>query len=220
MRIRTVASIAALSLATGALAGCGGSSHGTTVTQLPTPTTQPAQQTPLQSNTDVGHSGGQQRAKPGHSTTKHVQSDQGQAVDPIHVQKAHQTPATTSDEHNGTGGPPNPCRLVSLPEAKTITGGAIVSKIEAPLGPTCIYKQANAQASVTLAVETLNFAQATRQMGLHKRAVTISGRRAYCARVGTQALLVPLSGGRLLSVTAPCSIAQRFAAKALSRLSA
>jgi hypothetical protein len=48
--------------------------------------------------------------------------------------------------------------------------------------------------------------------------VAVAGRQAYCGTLGTPMLFVSLTGGRVLNVTAPCSIAQALAAKALSRL--
>src|SRR5450755_1704459 len=55
-----------------------------------------------------------------------------------------------------TSGQPNPCVLVSATQAQTFTGRAVAMK-EAPLGPTCIYQEAGAKASVTLAVQRLHF---------------------------------------------------------------
>ena len=219
MRIRTVTSLAILCAGATALVGCGSSATHT-------PTRQ-ARATPAQSNHDVGTATAQtNHSQPlGADAVGSLQSRN--RIGPQTVQKARPTPATTKDETNtAPAGTLNPCRLVSLADAQTITSGAVSARIEAPLGPTCIYKQAGsrpAQAgsrpAITLAVETQSFAQASHQM--RKRShVTVAGRQAYCGRLGTQVLLVPLAQGRLLDVTAPCAIAQRFAALALSHLAA
>ena len=136
------------------------------------------------------------------------------------VVPARQTPGSSNDEESNTGAKPlNPCKLVSLSEAQAISGGAITKLNEAPLGPTCIYSGTGRAAAVTLAVESESFSQVTRPMTARKR-VVISGHRSLCGRLGTQMLLVPLGRYQLLNVTAPCGIAQRFAALAVSRLSA
>jgi hypothetical protein len=136
------------------------------------------------------------------------------------VVKARQTPDNTKDDENTTAAKaPNPCRLVSLSEAQTITGGAITKLTEAPLGPTCIYSGRGGSAGVTLAVETQRFSQVTRHMTAPKH-VVIGGRQSVCGRLGTQMLFVPLGQDQLLNVTAPCGIARGFAAIAVSRLSA
>jgi hypothetical protein len=108
---------------------------------------------------------------------------------------------------------------VSLSEAQAITGGAITGRIDAPLGPTCIYKVGGSKGDITLAVESMSYATVTQQM-THKNSLLVQGRHAYCGRLGAQMLFVPLTGGRVLNVTAPCAIAQRFARTALSRLAA
>jgi hypothetical protein len=111
----------------------------------------------------------------------------------------------------------DPCTLVSKAEAQAIVGGSIATPQEAPLGPTCIYQPEGAKTQVTLTVESLDFAQIRAQ--LHdRRRVRIGGRIAYCGDYGLPTTFVPLSGGRVLSITAPCAVGTRFAAKALPRL--
>ena len=136
------------------------------------------------------------------------------------MQKGRSTPALSGDDHNpvkATG--PNPCRLVSLGEAKAITGGAIAASSEAPLGPTCVYKLGGSKSDITLNVEHVSVSQATTHM-TGRQQVTVRGRRGYCGTLGTTMLYVPVGGGQILHVTAPCMVAQRFAALALGRLAA
>jgi hypothetical protein len=227
------------------LAGCGGSSTRSTAGQASQTTTQAARVTPAQSNADTGGAVVQTRHRATSSTHRHgATASQEAAAGPaasqtktkaqsrthdataVHtgappVQTARSTPASNDDNQStGASGPPNPCRLVSLSQAQAITGGAVTSRIEAPLGPTCIYKSNGSHAGViTLAVESMSFSAATRHM-TKRQSVVIHSRQAYCGRLGSQLLVVRLGGTQLLNVTAPCGIAQRFATLALSRLSA
>jgi hypothetical protein len=136
------------------------------------------------------------------------------------VVQARQTPGSSNDDNTATSAKPlNPCKLVSLAEAQTITRGAITKLIEAPLGPTCIYSGRDSSAGVTLAIETESLSQVTSRMTSRKH-VVVSGRRSVCGRLGTQMLFVPVGRYQLMNVTAPCGIARGFAAIAVSRLSA
>jgi hypothetical protein len=113
----------------------------------------------------------------------------------------------------------NPCSLVSLPQARTFTGTAISSRFEAPQGPTCIYRPTKAKDEVTLAVESIGSGDVTNHLSQRQK-LTVAGRTAYCGKLGRQLLVVPLPGGQLLSVSASCSVARRFAEAALVRLAA
>jgi hypothetical protein len=136
------------------------------------------------------------------------------------AEKARATPATArDDQHRASAALFNPCKLVSLSEAQAITAGAVTSRIEAPLGPTCIYRSAASKAEITVAVESISLSQVSRQMGKRKP-LSVGTRNGYCGRLGTQMLFVPLTTGRVLHITAPCAIAQQFAARALPRLAA
>jgi hypothetical protein len=124
---------------------------------------------------------------------------------------------TPSSESGSRAAPePHPCGLVPLGEAQSITGGEIAGRVEAPLGPTCIYHLSNSKADITMAVESMSFSQVTHQLSSRKP-VDIAGRHAFCGKLGNQMLFVPLGSGKLLNVTAPCAIAQQFAARALTR---
>ncbi len=137
----------------------------------------------------------------------------------VAVQKARSAGDTSNDDESSTGAKTlNPCTLVSVSEVQSITGGGFLSRVEAPLGPTCIYHVSGPPSNVTLAVEAASTAPAA-----HKGArqnVSVAGHTAYCVKLGSAMLLVPLSGGRVLNVTAPCALAQRFAAAALGHLTA
>jgi hypothetical protein len=94
---------------------------------------------------------------------------------------------------------------------------AVTAQIEAPLGPTCIYRFRGTTSDITLGVESIGLSQATGHLTKRTR-ITVGTRQAYCGRLGTGMLFVPVSGGHVLNVTAPCSVAKRFAALAISRL--
>jgi hypothetical protein len=111
-----------------------------------------------------------------------------------------------------------PCNLVSKRQARAILGTPINEPIEAPLGPTCIYRSRDRKTFVTVAVPSLKFSDVKRQI-VHKREpVKIGHRTAYCASVGRPTLYVPLSRGRVLSVVGPCPVATRFALTAVKQL--
>jgi hypothetical protein len=125
-----------------------------------------------------------------------------------------------NDEVNASGAKPsNPCALVSQSEAEAIVGKPVSRPVEAPQGPTCIYEPQGAKSFITLAVESTNFSKVKPQAQLHGRiSVTVGGHVAYCGTIGNQMLIVPLSSGKFLAITAPCPVAASFATKALNRL--
>jgi hypothetical protein len=110
-----------------------------------------------------------------------------------------------------------PCNLVTRPEAQAIMGGSVRQPLEAPQGPTCIYRAAKGQRMVTIAVQGMDFAQ-VKPLLQHRKPVTTSGRTGFCGIYGQPMLYVPLTGGRVLTVGAECAVAQRFAAKAVRQL--
>ncbi len=110
-----------------------------------------------------------------------------------------------------------PC-LVSRAQARSFLGAPVVAPVEAPQGPTCIYRTQGGESFVTLAVQSLDINQLKRELQL-PRAVAVADRQAYCGRHGQPMLYVSLSGDRVLSVGAPCSVARRFATATVARLS-
>src|SRR4051812_47711932 len=111
-----------------------------------------------------------------------------------------------------------PCNLVTKAQAGAIVGAPLQDPLEAPQGPTCIYRSQDGKSFVTLAVQSLQFSKLKRQM--HKRQkVDVSNRTAFCGMLGQPMLYVSLSGSRVLSVAAPCKVARQFAATAVRRLS-
>ena len=125
--------------------------------------------------------------------------------------------------HADTGGhsasaAKNPCRLVSRTEAQKIVGGPVASPVEAPLGPTCIYRPLHGGHQITVSVQATNLAAVKRGLS-HPTRVTVAGRPAYCGMYGQTTTYVPLARGGVLDITGPCPIAARFAETALTRLS-
>jgi len=124
-----------------------------------------------------------------------------------------------SDEVNATGAKKvDPCTLVTRAEAQAIVGKQVGAPVEAPQGPTCIYRPAGGRSFITLAVESLAFSKVLPQSQLRDRiSLTIAGHSAYCGNAGGQQLVVPLSNSKFLVVSAPCPIAAEFAKRALGR---
>jgi hypothetical protein len=171
----------------------------------------PAQTHPATARSDTSHSA----AQPGTSSQS---ASTGKIVAAGKVQRSRGTPDSSNDESSPSGAKPiNPCKLVSLAEAQSITQGGIVGTVEAPLGPTCLYRAHDPKATITMAIETLSYARVTRHLGKRKE-LTVAHRHAACGRLGRQMLYVRLRAGQVLNVTAPCRIARQFAALALSRL--
>lgn len=107
-----------------------------------------------------------------------------------------------------------PCNLVSPSQARAILGGEIQAPLEAPQGPTCIYRTKSGSSFVTVAVQTLKLDRAMKQ--LHdRRMVSVSEHPAYCGVYGQPMLYAGLSGGRVLTIGARCGIAKQFAAHAV-----
>jgi hypothetical protein len=110
-----------------------------------------------------------------------------------------------------------PCNLVTKAQAGAIVGAPLQDPLEAPQGPTCIYRSQDGKRFVTLAVQSVAFSKLKHQM--HKRQqVAVSNKTAFCGMLGQPILYVPLSGRRVLSVAAPCQVARKFAATAVQRL--
>jgi hypothetical protein len=110
-----------------------------------------------------------------------------------------------------------PCNLVSRAQAQTILGGPVMAPVEAPQGPTCIYRSRTGKAFVTVAVQSNELKRVKHQ--LHgAQAVGVLDRNGYCGTYGQPMLYVGLPHKRVLSVAAPCSVAKRFAATAVARL--
>lgn len=115
-----------------------------------------------------------------------------------------------------TYGQPNPCMLVSAAQAQAITGKGVAVK-EAPLGPTCIYQVSGVTVPITIAVERLSVS--TLKPHIKKLSqLNVGGRTAYCGVYGAAVTYVPLSGGRVIHVSAPCAVGTKFAAAALPKL--
>lgn len=110
-----------------------------------------------------------------------------------------------------------PCNLVTKTQARAIIGTPIDEPVEAPLGPTCIYRSQNGKAFVTIAVPTVQYSKLKRT-SRRRHPVTIANRAGFCGGDGKPTLYVPLQSRRVLAVAAPCPVAARFAAAAVKQL--
>lgn len=110
-----------------------------------------------------------------------------------------------------------PCGLVSRAQASAILGAKVAIPTEAPQGPRCIYRANRSRGFVTVAVLNGTLKQATH--GQQRRsAISVAGRTGVCGTLGHTELSIAVSGGRVLSIAAPCGIAKQFAAKAIPQL--
>jgi Protein of unknown function (DUF3558) len=112
-----------------------------------------------------------------------------------------------------------PCNLVTRQQARTIIGAPVREPIEASQGPTCVYRSQDGSSFVTLAVQSLDIDKLKPRLRLRQR-VNVSRRTGICGTLGQPVLLVPVSGGQVLSVTGHCGIAARFARVAVRQLPA
>jgi hypothetical protein len=110
-----------------------------------------------------------------------------------------------------------PCALVTKAQAQAILGTTLLEPQEAAQGPTCIYRSRSGKQFVTLALQSADFDKLRPQLK-HRRRITISDRIGYCGTYGRPILYLPLSGDRVLSVSAPCDTARQFAVRAVPRL--
>ena len=111
----------------------------------------------------------------------------------------------------------SPCSLVSQPRARAILGGPVEQPVEAPQGPTCIYRTVDGEHFVTVAIQALDFRGQKKLMD-DAQDLDVSSRSAYCGTIGQPVLNVQLPGSRVLTVGAPCEVAKDFAAVAVQRL--
>jgi hypothetical protein len=112
-----------------------------------------------------------------------------------------------------------PCNLVTQAQARAIFGAPVKAPVEAPQGPTCVYRTATGDGFVAIAVQSLDFRD-VKPLLRQRRAVDAAGRTAFCGQYGQPMLYVPLARDRVLSVAGPCAQAKRFAARAVRELTA
>lgn len=128
---------------------------------------------------------------------------------------ANRSPEPTSS--SGSRSRSGPCTLVTATEAASILGSPMQEPIEAAQGPTCLYRTRSGKRLVTLAVQAGSFGQIKLKIH-HPRQLDIAGHAATCGVYGQPMLYVPLTGRRVLSISASCTTAEEFALKALGRL--
>jgi hypothetical protein len=110
-----------------------------------------------------------------------------------------------------------PCNLVTQKQAAAIVGGPMRAPVEAPQGPTCIYRSQDGNRFITVALQNVEFDKIKRQIRRPSR-ISVSSRTAYCGSYGQPMLYVPLPRGQVLSIAGPCAVAKKFAVKALPQL--
>jgi hypothetical protein len=221
-RLTAATVVSAVALVVG-LAGCGGSSKSTTATSAATQ--QAAASTGVKTSaTTSAHPAGSTSSR--YSKAIGSEKPAKAAVGKGGHIRAELIASSSRAQHGKSVGErpsvlvpqgPNPCVFISGAEAQSIIGSPIAGEKEAPLGPTCVFSFKGQRQTVTIAVESENVATQARYMRKRQR-VTVSGHQGYCGVVGRPMLDVSLPGGKLLNVTAPCSVAKALAAKALGRI--
>jgi hypothetical protein len=112
----------------------------------------------------------------------------------------------------------NPCGLVTRQQAEAILAEPVSAPQYAPLGPTCIYRPRRSKNFITISLAP---GGAGDIVHLQKRTVVkAAGHTAYCGTYGQQLVLVPVSHGHTLSVSAPCGVGTRLATAAIAKLPA
>lgn len=110
-----------------------------------------------------------------------------------------------------------PCNLVTKAQAQAIVGLPLRDPLEAPRGPTCIYRSQDGKRLITLAVQSLDFSTLKRR--IHGRqAASVADRDAFCGTIGAPVLYVELPKRRVLIVAARCDVGKQFAMAAVRRL--
>jgi len=204
-------SLIALSLTTAVLTACGGSSKpappvGTP--ERPLVATTPEQLAP----TPAGRVNEATPAAGKHAATPKGSADGATTATKPNYQALVERQKTTKPQSRFT-----PCNLVTRAQAQAIVGLPIEVPLEAPQGPTCIYRAQGHQDFITVAVQSLAISKLKRQIR-QPRTVDVSNRKAYCGTYGQPMLYVPISSGRVLSIAAPCAVAKQFAITAVRRL--
>jgi hypothetical protein len=110
-----------------------------------------------------------------------------------------------------------PCNLVTKAQAQAIVGQPFRDPLEAPRGPTCLYRTKDGKRLITLAVQPLELARLKGRVH-DRRQVKVADRTAFCGTLGAPVVYVALSKTRVLSVAAPCDVGTRFATTAVRRL--
>ena len=120
-----------------------------------------------------------------------------------------------NDEIQTTGAKPvKPCKLVTRAQASAILGKGTTAS-ERPQGPTCVYS--NAGRTVTLVVED-NSVKQLRQGARKATKVEVGGKTGWCIKYQSTAVIVGISGGRVLRADGPCQAGVRFVSTALHRI--
>jgi hypothetical protein len=193
MRVRSLCLVVLL-VAAAALSACGGSDAPKAAQGMP--------QNPLHATPDVANSGAGRANEAGTPA-----ADAAPGYSKLLANQSRKPKKRFS-----------PCNLVSKRKAGAILGYAVVDVTEAPQGPTCLYKGKDASAGlVALAVQVQPVAPLKHAMR-RARAIDLNGTKGYCGVSGQPMLYAKLSQGRVLTVAAPCAVAQRFASTALAKL--
>ena len=104
-----------------------------------------------------------------------------------------------------------PCNLVTRAQARAILGAPVLAPVEAPQGPTCIYRTRAGDGFVTRRRAAGRRSSAIEPRLRQRRRIDVAGRAAYCGTYGQPMLYVPLARGRACSPSPDrCDVARRL----------
>lgn len=192
--VQHAACFAAVIGAAAALGACGGSSPPPAPGSPERPLVAQAQPAPKGRSNEASQAGGSNAARPGYEAL-------------LKGQSRHPRTRFT------------PCNLVTKQQARAIIGAPMREPVEALQGPTCIYRSRDGRSFVSLAVQRVDIKTLKPHLRLRQR-VNVSSRTGICGTLGQPVLYVPISHGRVLSVTGHCAVAARFARAAVKQLPA
>lgn len=115
----------------------------------------------------------------------------------------------------------HPCKLVTAAEASAIFDAEVSKPVEAPLGPSCIFRSGAREDFVSVSLQRMDKRHLAPLIEEREK-LAVGELTGYCGPGEGSNLLVPLSGGQVLTVeggTGGCDLSKAFALKALGRIS-
>jgi len=115
----------------------------------------------------------------------------------------------------------HPCKLVTAAEASALFGAQVADPIEAPLGPSCIFRSREREDFVSIALQQME-EKHLEPLIRDRDKLDVDRLTGYCGPGEGSNLLVPLSSGRVLTIeggAGGCELAKAFAFQALGRIS-
>jgi hypothetical protein len=184
-----VATLAAVALLGGLVAGCGGS------------------EATGASNPSTASGGSGKIVKSNDKVTESEGSTE--------IAEANFPNGLDNDEISPTGGKPvEPCTLVTTEQANRILGGHVQIS-EHLQGPTCVFQGSGREVTMVVMETPL---QPLIKGARSAHTLTVAGHPAWCLQYESGSVVAAVGGGRILQVSGSCPAATRFAAAAVPRI--